>query len=155
MPDIIGLPSTSKRGSTVKPNKGKSKEKAKRRKYKKRVIQDSDDEGDDDYGDDDDLSDFIVQDDEDEEEKDQRRALKKRLGKRRASSPVDYDSESDDDDVVFGRKRAVPSGGDAPIKVLSKLLPSTKMIVRRPLLLHNNSFHLVIVAYDEFPHPMC
>ncbi|TDL24597.1 hypothetical protein BD410DRAFT_786110 [Rickenella mellea] len=138
MPDIAAImksDATDAEDRLVK-SKGKGKSTRKNAAKKKRVarrILDSDEEMSED--DDDDLSDFIVQSDEDEEEKDERRKLKKRLGKakRKAESDDDdYDvSEAEEDnafdDVVLGPGRSARNvGGD--IKVLSKLLPSTKMM---------------------------
>ncbi|KAL5498669.1 hypothetical protein ACEPAH_2024 [Sanghuangporus vaninii] len=124
MPDVLSLLKFS--GKSKERSNSSSKCKKPRKKRAKRVVLDSEDEDDDDE--DDDLSDFIVHTDEDEEEKDERRRLKKRLGKRRASSAYLEESESedtDDDDIVHGRKKS--TADLAPIKTMSKLLPSTKM----------------------------
>ncbi|KAH8116128.1 SNF2 family N-terminal domain-containing protein [Phellopilus nigrolimitatus] len=149
MPDIQSLLSSQDaKGKTKAKAKGKSKmkakPKAKPKKSQKRAIKrvlDPDEEGEGDDvdmdeekeedgdDDDDDLSDFIVQDHEDEEEKDTRLALRKRLGKRRASSPVDYrESDSDDEIIISRRQPRGSSVNNGPIKVLSKMLPSTKMM---------------------------
>ncbi|THH04045.1 hypothetical protein EW145_g5812 [Phellinidium pouzarii] len=123
MPEIGAL--LSARDGKNKQSKGKSRAKAgpKRLCKKRRILEDSDE-----MDEDSDLSDFIVHSDEDEEEKGARRTIKKRLGKRRACSPADYE-ESDDDSVIIGRKRPRSASVDnGPIKVLSKMLPSTKMM---------------------------
>lgn len=128
MPDISSLVHSSSNGKEKRKSSGKSRKG--RRKRVKRVVLDSDEELDDDG---DDLSDFIVRDGEDEEEKDRQRDLKKRLGKWRASTPDDYleseseSEDSDDEGIVFGRKKPNQGYTGGPIKTLSRLLPSTKM----------------------------
>ncbi|KAL5521625.1 hypothetical protein ACEPAF_2373 [Sanghuangporus sanghuang] len=122
MPDVLSLLKSS--GNSKERSKSSSKCKKPRKKRAKRVILDSEEDDDEE----DDLSDFIVHTDEDEEEKNERRRLKKRLGKRRASSAYSEESESedtDDDDIVHGRNKSIRDL--APIKAMSKLLPSTKM----------------------------
>lgn len=135
-PDSIQLFEEGSSSAHAEPRRKPRLSKTKKKRTSRRIL-DSDEEMEDD---DDDLSDFIVQDGEDEEEKDAKRAIKKRLGKRHASSDVDMDSpyaseaEEDnvlDDDVVFGpQKRFTGSSLTDGIKTLSKLLPSTKMLVR-------------------------
>lgn len=154
MPDIrefFGSPVSEvkpKASAAKKEGKGKGKAKLDRkprpgRSQKKRRVMDSEDEGgaddidmDEDESvdgyEDSDLSDFIVHTDEDEDEKDARKASK-RLMKRRATTPIESE-ESDDDKIILGRKRPIKdlpgSAGKGPIKLLSRMLPSTKMLVR-------------------------
>ena len=131
MPDVMSLIKSSGKGKgKVKSN---SKPKKPRKKRAKRAVVDSEEEEEEEEEDeDDDLSDFIVYSDEDEDEKDERRRLKKKLGKRRASSYYEEESseseDTDDDEIVYGRKK--PAAELAPIRAMSRLLPSTKMKVR-------------------------
>ena len=155
MPDIkkfFGSPTSevnAKASAAKKEGKGKGKAKFDRkprpgRSQKKRRVVNSEDEGgaDDidmaedesavDY-EDSDLSDFIVHTDEDEDEKDARKASR-RLIKRRATTPIESE-ESDDDKIILGRKRPTKDlpgsvAEKGPIKLLSRMLPSTKMLVR-------------------------
>ncbi|KAI5120898.1 hypothetical protein M0805_002998 [Coniferiporia weirii] len=130
MPDITMLLSShsSQNKPKSRPNrKSNSKQGTKRALKKRRVLDSDEDEGAGaDNDSDDDLSDFIVQSDEDEEGKDARRTLRKRLGKRRASSPVDYDDSGNDSVIIGICKQPASEVGD--IKVLSRMLPSTKMM---------------------------
>lgn len=140
LPDIADL--FVKESSVAKPSpgkpegNGKGKGKATRRSTRKarptRRIVDSDsdsDSEDEDDGHDTDMSDFIVQSDEDEEEKDARKVLRQRLGKRITRRTVQSESEDDDLEVVIDPKKKKAQINNGPIKVLSKLLPSTKMMV--------------------------
>ena len=150
MPDISELLSkgASATKQSAKGKKGKGKAKAPRRSVRKkrlarRIADSDDDEGeavdadvDDDVEDDDeeyydsDLSDFIVQDDEDEEEKDARKAFKKQTRGRMSRRRIESDDEDDDIEVVIDPKQKKKMVNKGPIKVLSKMLPSTKMKVR-------------------------
>lgn len=156
MPDIkkfFGTPKPNKKSkapeekSKVK-GKGKAKAKPERklrpgRSQKKRCVVDSEDEGnaDDvdvdepesgDDNEDDDLSDFIVQSDEDEDEKDAYRASKRLM--KHSATTSEGTEESDGEDIVIGRKRPAKDLPDplanVHIKLLSRMLPSTKMLVR-------------------------
>lgn len=130
MPDVASLLGKP----LVSEDKGKMKADARpgksRKKRAKRVVPDSDEEYGDD-GDYDDLKDFIVPDDEVDEGE---RRSSKRPRIRRAASPGDYEESesdiSDDDNLILGRKSAVTETKLAPIKAMSKLLPSTKMKVK-------------------------
>lgn len=153
-PDIRNFfaPEAKDDASAKGKSKGKAKVRSKRKKHsgpsgrsqKKLCIMSSDNDGvPDDIGvgeevsededEDSDLSDFIVHTDEDEDEKDERRAMK-RLTKRDTKGVKGSGSEeSDDEGVVRGRKsatRELPAANTSePIKLLSKMLPSTKMLV--------------------------
>ena len=121
LPDIRSLMDTSsglKEKRKSFPGWGSS-----RRKRRKRLVLVSDEEDEDD-----DLSDFIVQDGEDEEEKDRRRDQKRKCG--REPAYLDSGSEATDDEgVVFGRRKSDQGPENGPIRALSRLLPSAKMKV--------------------------